>query len=132
MRSILILDDERVLREAFVDYFEDRLWRPIPAGRAEKALKILEDKSPDAALVDIRLPGMDGDQFIRRATQMKPKMAFVILTGSPEYVIPSDLKKLVQVADKPYNKPVTRLRQLEQEIIQVMKRIEGAEIEIDE
>lgn len=123
MKTIMILDDERVLREAFAAYFEDRLWRPVLAKSAEEALQLLEHETPAAVLVDIRLPGMDGDEFIRTACQLKHKMAFVICTGSPEYMVPSDLGACTQVADQIFRKPVARLLELESEIIQTIERI---------
>ena len=127
MKTIMILDDERILREAFAAYFEDRLWQPFQADSGEDALKMLEHKSPSAILVDIRLPGMDGDEFIRKACQLKPKTAFVICTGSPEYVIPPDLIERPQVVKQPFRKPVTRLKELERAIIQTIELLEKKE-----
>lgn len=123
MNTIMILDDERVLREAFAAYFEDRLWQPILAESAEEALQLLETETPAAVLVDIRLPGMDGDDFIRKACQLEHKMAFVICTGSPEYIVPSDLGECTQVADQIFRKPVARLVDLENEIRRTIDRI---------
>ena len=130
MKTIMILDDERVLREAFAAYFEDRMWRPIQAESAEEALSMLEVESPSAVLVDIRLPGMDGDAFIRRACQLGSQTAFIICTGSPEYIIPSDIQEYPQVANEPFRKPITNLMKLEQVIIQTIKRAE--EINLDD
>ena len=42
MNTILILDDEYVVRQSFVDYFEDSLWRVVQAETAEQALDLLE------------------------------------------------------------------------------------------
>ncbi|PCH61150.1 MAG: response regulator, partial [Gammaproteobacteria bacterium] len=69
MNTILILDDEDVVRQSFVDYFEDNLWRVVQAETAEQALDLLETEQPEVALVDIRLPGIDGDEFIREAIE---------------------------------------------------------------
>jgi DNA-binding NtrC family response regulator len=126
MKTILILDDERVLREAFAAYFEDRLWRVVQSESAEEALKLLENESPDVTLVDIRLPGMDGDDFIRKAHLLKPRMAFVICTGSPEYRIPPDLQALPQLSKCVYRKPVTRMADFEKEIVRAIQRLQAA------
>ena len=128
MKTIMILDDERVLREAFAAYFEDRLWQPIQAESAEEALSILEDQSPSAVLVDIRLPDMAGDEFVRKACQMKTQTAFIICTGSPEYMIPPDLQERLQVASEPLRKPITRLTKLEQTIIETIEQIKESNI----
>ena len=83
-QTVLVLDDETVVRESLVDYFEDCGWRVIPAVSGEAALELLERESPDGALVDMRLPGMSGDVFIREAHRLRPSLAFIIVTGSPE------------------------------------------------
>jgi CheY-like chemotaxis protein len=128
MRTIMILDDERVLREAFAAYFEDCQWKSIQAESAEEALSILEDEPPSAVLVDIRLPGMDGDEFIRRACQQNSKTAFVICTGSPEYIIPPDLRNHPQIAERPFRKPVTNLMELQRVIIQTIEQTKKVDL----
>ncbi len=91
MKSILILDDEQAVRQSFVDYFEDKLWLPVQAESGELALELLKEQSVAAAIVDMRLPGMDGNSFIREACRRGHSMAFVICTGSPEYHVPDDM-----------------------------------------
>ena len=124
MKIIMIVDDERVLREAFAAYFSDRHWQPIIKGSGEEGLQLLEKESPNAALVDIRLPGMDGGEFIRRACQLKPQMAFVICTGSPEYHLPPDLQQNPQVSNHIFRKPVARLVDLENELTRMIQILE--------
>ncbi len=124
MKTILILDDEWVVRESFVGYFEDRMWRPIQAESAEEALELLEVERPDAAIVDVRLPGMNGNNFIREAVVRMPGMAFVICTGSPEYIVPDDFLGMPGVSNFLFKKPVTHLVDLEVEILQVIERLE--------
>ena len=127
MKSILILDDEEVIREAFTAYFEDRLWLPQQAESAEEALALLENESFDVAIVDIRLPGMSGGDFIRKARLLKPKMGFAICTGSPEYNIPADLQGKIQVVNKIFKKPMTKLFELENDLKNIIERIEKNE-----
>ncbi len=128
MKIILILDDERVARESFVDFFEDCLWQPIQAGSAEEALKLLEHETPTAAVVDVYLPGMDGNDFIREVCRRNISMASVICTGSPEYVVPPDLCELPSISNRLFKKPITDLvADLEKEILRVIKRIERIE-----
>jgi CheY-like chemotaxis protein len=73
MKTILILDDEKVVRESFLDYFEDHLWNPVQAESGEQALELLKKESPVVAIVDVRLPGMDGNVFIRKSISAKIK-----------------------------------------------------------
>jgi DNA-binding NtrC family response regulator len=121
LNSLLVLDDEHVVRQSFVDYFEDNLWRVIQAETAEQALQILEEEKPCAALVDIRLPGIDGNMFIREAIGRKLKMAFIICSGSPSYNVPLDLQQHMNVSSTFFRKPVANFKALEQDVIQTIK-----------
>jgi DNA-binding NtrC family response regulator len=47
----------------------------------EDALRAVADDPPDLMLLDLRMPGMDGMEVLRRAKEVRPKMAVVILTG---------------------------------------------------
>lgn len=123
-KTVLIVDDEVFIRQSFADYFEDHLWRPLAAESGEQALDILEKESPHGAIVDIRLGGMDGNAFIREAIRKKPKTAFVICTGSPEYDVPVDLLELPCVSSQVFRKPVTDMKKLEKEMLRLIGNIE--------
>lgn len=122
-KAVLIVDDETFIRQSFVDYFEDHLWQTFQAESGELALELLETECPDAAVVDIRMSGMDGNDFIRKASGKYPEIAYLICTGSPEYVVPSDLQKLPCVSNKLFRKPVTDIAELEAELLCRMKII---------
>jgi len=124
IKTILILDDEPFIRQSLADHFEDHLWRPLQAESGEQALELLKEESPDGAVVDIRLMEMNGDTFIFKAHRMKPKMAFVICTGSPEYEIPDDLLKLPGVSRHIFRKPVTNMAEVEKDLLRLIKNIE--------
>lgn len=120
----MVLDDEDVVRESFVDYFEDNLWDAIQANSGEEALAQLKDGSPDAAIVDVRLGGMDGHSFIREAYNQKKNMVFVVCTGSPEYSLPENFKNLPRVSNRLFKKPVTDLKEIEDEILSLIQIID--------
>ncbi len=116
MKSVLILDDDDIVRESLMDFFEDRNWRVISAASAEEALEQLQKAPIQAAVVDIRLPGMGGDEFIYRANKHYPQMVFVIYTGSPEYQPVKEIVSLPNVSDKVFSKPARSLALLEDEL----------------
>lgn len=120
MNKILILDDEQNVRRSFADYFEDRGWQVSKARSAEEGLKILTAEDMDAAIVDIRLHGMNGHEFIQKCQEMDKDLAFVICTGSPEYFIPADLLDQKTVASRVFKKPVSDLNLLEIEVLKVL------------
>ena len=75
----------------------NNLWKnhSLPVAAASCRLRILEQiaRTPiDVALVDIRLPKMDGDSLILQAHRLNPQMRFLIHTGSVEYKLPDELK----------------------------------------
>lgn len=114
--SILIVDDELFIRQSFNDFFKDSQWITFLASSGEEALEILQQESPSAAIVDVRMMGMNGDEFIRQARHVKPEMYFVICTGSPEYEPSNDLLQFSQVSDQVYRKPVGDMDKLENHI----------------
>jgi len=120
VNTILILDDEYVVRQSFADYFEDNLWRVVQAETAEQALDLLESEQPEVAIVDIRLPGIDGDEFIREAISRQKQLAFVICSGSPSYGVPADLQQQIKVSEHFFRKPVTNFEELEQDALRIM------------
>ena len=115
-KTVLIIDDELFVRQSFADYFEDHLWYALQAESGEQALQMLETASPHGAIVDIRLRGMDGDAFIRKAHQRRPDMVFVVCTGSPEYDVPPDLLKMPGVSARIFRKPVVDMTEVEKEL----------------
>jgi len=120
-RTILIVDDETFIRQSFADFFEDQLWHILEAESGEQGLEILENESPQAAIVDIRLGRMDGNAFIREASRRKPEISFVICTGSPEYDIPEDILNLPSVSPHIFRKPVTDMAELEKALLELIR-----------
>ncbi len=120
MKKILILDDDQAVRESLVDFFDDRQWLTSQVENAEDALTMLENNNPDAVVVDVRLPEMNGSDFVRKACKLKSSMAFVFCSGSPEYFVPKDLKEESNVSCKLFVKPIDSLYDLENEVIKII------------
>lgn len=112
----MIVDDELSIRQSLQDYLEDQQWRVILAESGEQALELLKTDSPDIAIVDIRMGGIDGNRFILEAQQFKPGMKFVIYTGSPEFVLSPDLLETSTVTCGVFKKTETDIDVLEQEL----------------
>lgn len=119
-KIVMIVDDESFIRQSFADYFEDRLWHTVQAESGEQALRLIENESPNAVIVDIRMNGMDGNSFIRKAHKIKSTIAFVICTGSPEYEIPDDIKNIIGVSKQIFTKPVIGMNEVEKRLLQMM------------
>ena len=118
MKTVLILDDDDAVRESLMAFFEDRGWRVLPAASGEEALEILAREKIHGSVVDIRLPGIDGNEFIRRASRMCACLAYIIITGSPEYQLPADVMVMSRVSDTVFAKPVIKLARIEEALLE--------------
>ncbi|MBN2040601.1 MAG: response regulator [Spirochaetes bacterium] len=128
VNTVLIIDDEDFIRQSLADFFEDRQWNVLQAESGEQALELLKTESPDVALVDIRLGGMDGNEFILKAGKIKPDMAVIICTGSPEYNIPPEILNIPSVLDHSVKKPVTDMDQLERDLMRLITDIQNKKV----
>lgn len=63
---VLIVDDSRDNREAYVEYLQYRGFRTIQAATGEEALKASHRRHPDVVLLDLRLPDLAGVEVSRR------------------------------------------------------------------
>jgi len=127
IKKILIVDDEAFVRQSLSDYFEDNLFCVLQAKSGEKALDILETETPEGVIVDVRMGEMSGHSFIRKAIQKEYHTAFLICTGSPDYTIPEDLRKLNCVSDYLCKKPVTDLDNLKNELLKIVNFVMSRE-----
>jgi CheY-like chemotaxis protein len=109
-RHFLILDDEESIRQSIAAYMEDEGYIVFQAGSGEQALDIIRSHRIDEAVVDIRLPGMDGNAFMIEARKILPDIKFVVHTGSADYTPPDAVKALGITAEKVMIKPAGDLK----------------------
>jgi DNA-binding NtrC family response regulator len=109
---VLIIDDETSIRTSMSEFFEDFGLEVTAVGSAEAALTAIADQDFDVAVVDIRLPGIDGDALIIKAHDLAPALRFIIHTGSVEYRLSSVLKAIGVRRDHIFIKPVNDLASL--------------------
>jgi DNA-binding NtrC family response regulator len=102
---VLVVDDEPSIRNSLVEFLEDCQFDVTEADSAESALELIARSSFHVALVDIRLPRLDGDSLILQAHEIRPTMSFIIHTGSVEYKLPEALRSLGINPDQVFLKP---------------------------
>jgi DNA-binding NarL/FixJ family response regulator len=64
------------------------------------------------AIVDFRLPGISGERFIQKAANAFPHLKYLIYTGSTEYILSEDVKKLGVTKDDIFYKPQPDLQKI--------------------
>jgi DNA-binding NtrC family response regulator len=78
---ILIVDDEMVVRDSLARWFESEDFEVMTASSASEALEQLARSRFDLALVDIKMPGVDGIELQQRLFQADPDLPVIIMTG---------------------------------------------------
>jgi len=107
MNQVLVIDDDPAVLENLIAYLEDEGLEVISADDAEKAFELIQSNSPQVAIVDMRLPGMDGNELIARAHELDADLKFIIHTGSADYTIPASLLEIGMKSSDIIKKPVS-------------------------
>src|SRR5437588_2429604 len=79
--KILIVDDELVVRDSLGKWFTSEGYAAHPVASAREALAAIQNKEFDIALIDIKMPGMDGIELQARLREADPELTTVIMTG---------------------------------------------------
>ena len=80
MATLLVVDDDKTIRETLCDYFAAK-HECHSADRAEQALAFLEFEHYDLILTDLSMPGLDGQQLLKRVKQTHPETPVIIISG---------------------------------------------------
>ena len=78
---ILIVDDKDVVRESLHHWFDSEGYQTRTAASGRDALTTVAEDQFDLALLDIRMPGMDGMELQQRLSEADPDLIVVIMTG---------------------------------------------------
>jgi two-component system, NtrC family, response regulator HydG len=79
--KILIVDDEPVVRDSLGKWFTEEGFTVRAVGSAHEALNSFQPHTWDVALLDIKMPGIDGIELQNRLREADPDLIVIIMTG---------------------------------------------------
>ncbi len=120
--TILIVDDEEHLQSNLVAYLEDEGFTVATAGDGETGIDRVTKQKFDIGIIDMRLPGIDGNTFILQAHRIQPGMKFIIHTGSMTYSLPQSLAEIGIGSDQVFLKPVIDMKVMIDAIKKLLQR----------
>ncbi len=82
MKKILLVDDEISIRDVFAEILQDEGYEVSSVENGVQGLEALKTKTFDLILVDKKMPGIDGLDFIRQVRSMKLPTKIVLISGS--------------------------------------------------
>lgn len=81
MSTILVVDDEQMIRLAFAEFLKDLGHTALLAEDGAAALAQLQDHQPEIVFLDYRMPGADGLEILARIRSMNPQIAVIFMTA---------------------------------------------------
>jgi len=79
--SILVIDDEPLIRESLYEIFRIEGFNVSMTASGEEALSIIKTRPMDIVIADLKLPQMDGLEFLKLTKEMRPQTEVILMTG---------------------------------------------------
>jgi len=113
--KIVAIDDEVEFIDMLKSYFVPRGYDIEVAIRGAKGIEIIKEKKPDVVLIDLKMPGIDGDEVLTLLKSMKPAPKIIFVTAYDDGG-KTKARLLKQGAYAYFDKPIASLKNLEETI----------------
>ena len=85
MKKILVVDDEEDIRFLYKEELEDLGYQVTVAATAEEAMEKILANNPDIITLDIKMPGMDGIEFMRKLKEERKDIPVILCSAFGRY-----------------------------------------------
>ncbi|WP_153126986.1 response regulator [Peribacillus tepidiphilus] len=92
--KLLIVDDQFGIRILLNEVFQKEGYLTFQAANGIQALDIVSNHSPDLVLLDMKIPGMDGIEILKRMKKIDPNIQVIIMTAYGELDMIQEAKDL--------------------------------------
>ena len=113
--KLVAIDDELEFTKTIDQFFSARGYQVHVALTGTSGLELVAYHQPDVVLVDLKLPGMDGDEILRTIRQQYPKTQVIVITAYNDGGKTRD-RLLAMGAFAHFDKPLSSLRDLAQSV----------------
>ncbi|QMV65507.1 two-component system response regulator RssB [Pseudomonas berkeleyensis] len=80
--TLLIIDDDDVVRASLAAYLEDSGFKVLQANNGLQGLEVFQQESPDLMICDLRMPQVDGLELIRRINALGVDVPVIVVSGA--------------------------------------------------
>lgn len=103
--KILLIDDDELIRDSLRLFFRGEGVHLSALETAEKGLEDLHKNNYDVIIVDYRLPGMDGVEFLKRIQETQKKTLKFLVTAYKDHKVVSEASKIgiQDIIEKPFS-----------------------------
>lgn len=112
---IVAIDDEAEFIGMLTDYFEPRGYEIDVAIRGARGIELVKEKRPDVVLMDLKMPGIDGDEVLRLLKSLTPAPKIIFITAYDDGG-KTKARLLKSGAFAYFDKPLSSLKDLEETI----------------
>jgi two-component system response regulator PilR (NtrC family) len=133
-RCVLVVDDDKAMREMLVALLEDAGHEAAAAAHADEAIECLRDRDFDAVVSDIRMPGRSGIEMLGEIREIRPGTPIILMTafGSIDSAVEAMQSGAFDYVTKPFKRDAMLMalqraferRALEQENRQLRRAVD--------